>query len=231
LKRPLLEEILEDRRNKVPVALVTQLNGGAQWLVRGEGTWPAGLPEEITREARDILEVDRCQRLQSGGRDFFVQSFNPPLRLIIVGAVHIAQFLASMAELVGFEVIVIEPREAFARSDRFTGFEVRREWPGPAFAELKLDARSAVVSLSHDPKIDDPALAAALASPAFYIGALGSRKNHRGRLERLAALGFDESDRNRVHGPVGLAIGSRSAAEIAVSIVAQVIETRRGLGR
>lgn len=238
MRMSLLGRVVRDRRLKKPVALVTELGEGAQWLVyaedaeeggeRGEGGAPTGLPEFLVREARDSLESDRCQRLQAGGRDYFIQCFNPPLRMILVGAVHIAECLAPMAELVGFDVVVVEPREAFAQEERFPGIELRRGWPGPILAELELDARSAVVSLSHDPKIDDPALATALASPAFYIGALGSKKNHRGRLERLAGMGFDASACARVHGPVGLPIGSRSPAEIAVSIVAQAIEARRG---
>ncbi|MDG2336280.1 MAG: XdhC family protein [Myxococcota bacterium] len=240
MKRTLLKQIVRDRQNKQPVALVTQLDGGAQWLVYPEGSDASagsqgkknddatGLPALLIPEARRSLEADGCRRLDAEGCAYFIQSFNPPLRMLIVGAVHIAQFLAPMAELVGFEVIVVEPREAFAQEGRFPGIQLRRGWPGPVLAELELDARSAVVILSHDPKIDDPALAAALGSSAFYIGALGSTKNHRGRLERLAAMGFDASACARVHGPVGLPIGSRSPAEIAVSIVAQAIQARRG---
>jgi xanthine dehydrogenase accessory factor len=135
--------------------------------------------------------------------------------------------LAEIAKLAGFEVVVVDPREAFATPSRFEGIELHTEWPDRALQELAIDTRTAVVTLTHDPKLDDPALAAALGSQAFYIGSLGSKKTHRARLERLAEKGFGAEDRARIHGPVGLAIGSVTPGEIAVSIVAQVVESLR----
>jgi xanthine dehydrogenase accessory factor len=150
------------------------------------------------------------------------------VRVVIVGAVHIAQPLSQMAALAGLEVILIDPRKAFATSERFPGVTLHASWPGPVLETLTLDARSAVITLTHDPKLDDPALVAALNSPAFYIGALGSGKTHAARLRRLQARGFDEAALARVHGPVGLPLGARSPAEIAVSILAQLVaELRR----
>jgi xanthine dehydrogenase accessory factor len=159
--------------------------------------------------------------------DLFVRVYAPPLRMIIVGAVHIAKALAPIAALSGFEVIVVDPREAFAKSEQMAGVTARIAWPDEALAELKPDARTAVVTLTHDPKLDDPALMSALRSQAFYIGALGSRKTHAKRLERLKEAGFSDPEIARVHGPVGLDINALTPAEIAVSIVAQIIDVLR----
>jgi xanthine dehydrogenase accessory factor len=162
-----------------------------------------------------------------GGGEAFVEPFNPPLRLVIVGAVHVAQPLAAMAARAGFAVVVVDPRRAFATEARFPGVALARAWPAEALAALGPDGRTAVVTLTHDPKLDDPALEAALGSPAFYVGCLGSEKTHRARLERLGARGFDAAALARLHGPVGLRIGAKTPAEIAVSILAQIVERRR----
>ena len=149
----------------------------------------------------------------------------PRQRLLIVGAVHIAQTLAPMAKAAGFEVLVIDPRGAFASAERFPGIPMSDEWPDEALARLGLDAATALVALSHDPKLDDPALELALPSAAFYIGALGSRRTHEKRLERLRAAGVDAFV-GRIHSPIGLDLGGRSPAEIAVSILAELIQVR-----
>jgi xanthine dehydrogenase accessory factor len=158
---------------------------------------------------------------------WFYQPFNPPLRLVLVGAVHIAQPLSVIATLAGYEVTIVDPRSAFAAAERFPGVTLNLSWPDAALESLALDARSAVVTLTHDPKLDDPALSVALASEAFFIGCLGSRKTHATRLKRLHKAGFSDAQLERLRGPVGLPIGSRSPAEIAVSVLAQVIETLR----
>ncbi|UCF48893.1 MAG: XdhC family protein [Myxococcales bacterium] len=147
--------------------------------------------------------------------------------MVVVGAVHIAQPLSTMAALAGYEVTVIDPRESFAAADRFPGVTLNLQWPDEALQSLKLDARCAVVTLTHDPKLDDPALQMALRSDAFFIGSLGSRKTHASRLRRLAKAGFSEPDLERINGPVGLHIGARSPAEIAVSVLAQITQTLR----
>ncbi len=157
----------------------------------------------------------------------FVHVFNPPMRLIVVGAVHVAEPLSRMAALAGYRVIIVDPRRAFTSRRRFDGLRVVGEWPDEALETIGLDHRTAVVSLAHDPKIDDPALTAAVRSPAFYIGALGSRKTHAARRLRLARAGVADAELDRVHGPVGLAIGALSPAEIAISIIAQITQVRR----
>lgn len=156
-----------------------------------------------------------------------VIAYLPRARLAIVGAVHITQHLAPMAERVGYEVLIIDPRKMFAAAERMAGLTVSDAWPDDALAHWKPDAASAVVTLTHDPKLDDPALAAALKSEAFYIAALGSRKTHASRVERLKAAGFSDADVDRIHGPAGLAIGAKSPAEIALSVLAQMTAVRR----
>ena len=152
----------------------------------------------------------------------------PPRRVVIIGGVHITQFLAPMARQAGYDVVVIDPRAVFSAAERFPGSDCLTAWPDEAMAGLGLDPRTAVVTLTHDPKIDDPGLRAALASDAFYIGCLGSRRTHAARCERLAEAGFSKADLARLHGPVGLDIGARTPAEIAVSILAQMIAVESG---
>ena len=159
--------------------------------------------------------------------DWFLGVHNPPLRLAVVGAVHIAQALVPMARLAGYDPIVVDPREAFASPGRFPETRLAHDWPDEALAAFGLDARTAVVTLTHDPKLDDPAIAATLRSPAFYLGCLGSTRTHAKRVERLRAAGFTDTDIARIHAPVGADIGARSPAEIAVSILAQMTERLR----
>jgi xanthine dehydrogenase accessory factor len=154
----------------------------------------------------------------------FVHVYNPPLRLLIVGAVHISQALVPMARLAGYEVVVIDPRKAWASEERFPSVHLIDDWPDEAMTALAPDHRSAVVVLTHDPKLDDPALRVALHSPAFYVGALGSRKTHAKRLARLSDEGLNADDLARIHAPIGLAIGGRSPAEIAIAILAEITQ-------
>ncbi len=210
----ILERLLADRAAFRPVALLTNLETGDAQLSHSH---------EALQEGRSrIIESD-----EAGGGRVFVHVHNPPHRLIIVGAVHISQPLAQMARLAGYEVTLVDPRGAFAGGKRFPELTVIGDWPDEALEALAPDARCAVVTLTHDPKLDDPALAVALRSEAFYIGCLGSRRTHGKRLERLAALGFKEAETARLHGPVGLDIGARSPAEIALSIMAEITQARR----
>jgi xanthine dehydrogenase accessory factor len=181
----------------------------------------------LGQAARAAARADTSTEVELEGRNWFLEVHNPPLELALVGAVHIAQPLAAMAQLAGYRVRVIDPRAAFATQARFPGVTLHRAWPDEFFATAPLGNRTALVVLAHDPKIDDPALEAALASPVFYIGALGSKKTHAARLERLAARGFSADALARIRGPVGLAIGARSPAEIALSILAQMTQTLR----
>lgn len=164
---------------------------------------------------------------REGGEGDFVHRFDPPLRLMLVGAVHISQALAPLAASLGHLVHIVDPRGAFAAGPRFAGFEVDSRWPDEALEDWRPDAASAVVCLTHDPKLDDVALAAALRSGAYYIAALGSRKSHASRLERLGAMGFAQADLARIHGPAGLDIGAANPAEIALSIAAQMVSAWR----
>ncbi|MGY3436491.1 MULTISPECIES: XdhC family protein [unclassified Marinovum] len=157
----------------------------------------------------------------------FVAIHNPPLRLVVVGAVHIAQHLVAMARDAGYDPAVIDPRESFASEARFPGTRLLQDWPDEAVAELGLDSRTALCLLTHDPKLDDPALEAALRSGVFYIGALGSKRTHAKRLERMRAAGFAEPDLERIHGPIGLDIGATSPAEIALAVLAEITQVLR----
>jgi xanthine dehydrogenase accessory factor len=225
MKPDVLREIEERRASKQSFASVTEIATGRQSLVddiAAEGDLTLA-PAQLA-DVRQRIAADRSGVTEGG---LFVRVYSPPARMVIVGAVHIAQALAPMAQLAGFDVTIIDPREAFVRSGRLAEINALVEWPDDGMAQIKPDARTAVVTLTHDPKLDDPALAAALRSEAFYIGALGSRKTHAKRLERLAALGFSATDTARIHGPVGLDINALTPAEIAVSIIAQVVEKLR----
>ena len=208
MKRETLDALRAARRERRAVALVTELGTGAQRLAAAgqsrTGVGPAGNDE------------------------IFTHVFQPTPRLIVVGAVHIAQKLVPLARLADFAVDVVDPRIAFATPERFPDVGLSHDWPDKAVAALKPDSATALVSLTHDPKLDDPALIVALRSPAFYVGALGSRKTHGRRLERLRAEGFDDAALARLHAPVGLPIGALSPGEIAVSIMAEIVATLRG---
>ena len=228
MKSATLEQLLRHRDGKSPVVLATNLNTGEERLVRpGDLGGGDGLDPAVAEAAAEAFRSDRSGTVETGDGPVFVHVFNPPLRMIVVGAVHIAQPLARMAALAGYDVTVVDPRAAFATDERFPDVTLLTDWPDDALAALAPDARTAVVTLTHDPKLDDPALEAALGSPAFYIGSLGSRKTHAARLQRLREAGFGDGDLDRINGPVGLAIGARSPAEIAVAILAQVTRALR----
>ena len=231
MKRAALARLIAAQRGRWPLMVVTRLADGAQCVLDADacdGELP--LSNEHLAAARSLLSSGRSKPLGDGDT-LFARAYVPPPRLLIVGAVHIAQALAPMAHAAGFEVIVIDPRGAFASAERFPGIQLAAEWPDEALARLGLDAATALVALSHDPKLDDPALELALPSPAFYIGALGSRRTHEKRLQRLRAGGLDAFV-SRIHAPIGLDLGGRSPAEIAVAILAEVIQVRyRGAGQ
>jgi len=225
MKAQLLRMLQDWRAQKHPCAIVTHLASGAAALVGGRmRLGDLALTEAQLQAVRTQIAADRSGVLEG---DFFVRVYAPPLRLIVVGAVHIAKALAPMATLAGFDVTVVDPREGFVQSEQMAGVAAMVAWPDEAMAELQPDGRTAIVTLTHDPKLDDPALSSALRSGAFYIGALGSRKTHASRTARLKELGFSDSDLTRIHGPVGLDINASSPAEIAVSIVAQIIAVLR----
>ena len=225
MKQATLTRLLEDQKAKRAVALATDIDNGAQTLVYpDDADGPDSADGDVLSFARQAMRDDRSRTFDIGGRRIFVEVFNPAKRLLIVGAVHIAQPLSRMASVAGYDVTVIDPRASFATDERFPGISLNGDWPDDAMRALDPDRRTAIVTLTHDPKLDDPGLEIALKSDAFYIGALGSRKTHAGRVERLTAAGFTEAEISRIHAPVGLNIGSVSPAEIAVSILAQITQ-------
>lgn len=226
MKAELFDSMLAERAAKRPFALVTRLRDGAQALVSGDGVFgDLALDEAQIDETRRRTLADRSGALEAADEALFVRCHARPPRLVVVGAVHIAQALAPMAAMAGFEVHVIDPRRAFATAERLPGVSVSTEWPAEAMERIGIDARTAVVTLSHDPKLDDPALIAALRSRAFYVGALGSTRTHARRVARLAEAGLGDAI-GRIHAPVGLDLGGRAPVEIAVAIVAQLIRAR-----
>jgi len=228
MNRETLKQLLADRADKRPVVLATNLKSGEERRIYpADAEDLASHPQELAERALGAMRSDRSATVETTEGPVFLHIFNPPLRMIIVGAVHIAQPLARIAALAGYDVTIIDPRRAFASEERFPGVTLLSEWPDDALRDLAPDHRTAVVTLTHDPKIDDPALVMALGAPVFYIGALGSTRTHAGRLKRLRAEGFSEDELERIQGPVGLNISARSPAEIAVAILAQVTQFLR----
>ncbi len=212
LGEPMLAALVAAQSAREPVGIAVDMASWARRLIR-----PEDAPERFRRGLTGLTSDSNT----------FISIHNPPPQLLVAGAVHIAQALLPMARIAGFAPVVCDPRSSFAAAHRFPGETLREGFADEVFPEVGPDARTAVVTLSHDPKIDDPALEAALASPAFYIGALGSRRTHAARLERLAGRGWGPGDLARIHGPVGLDIGARSPAEIAVAILAEMVESLR----
>jgi xanthine dehydrogenase accessory factor len=218
----LIAALEQAKRDKRPIVLATRLPGGEQLLLPDPEA-----PADLNEAANRALERDESGTVRLGDAEYFLHAHNPPLRLIVVGAVHIAQALAPFAVPCGFSVTIVDPRRSFASDERFPGVEISTDWPDEALDALAPDARTAVVTLTHDPKLDDPALDRALKSQAFYIGALGSRRTHAARLGRLAALGHSDNALSRIRGPVGLSIEAVTAPEIALSIIAEIVAVRR----
>ncbi|MBC6416376.1 MAG: XdhC family protein [Rhodospirillales bacterium] len=229
MQRRTLDALTRAKTDQRPVALVTDIGNGSQALLDREGhslTGDLELPGALIPAVEAAIAADRSGLDDNSG--LFIQVFNPPLRLIVVGAVHIAQALIPMARVMGYEVTVVDPRRSWANAERFPGVILTHAWPDEALDALAPDHRTAVVALTHDPKLDDPALVRALASNAFYIGALGSTRTHGKRQIRLQESGVDSQSFGRIDGPIGLAIGAKSPAEIALSILAKMTQVRHG---
>jgi xanthine dehydrogenase accessory factor len=228
MKARYLDAVITASAESRTIAIATALKSGAQLLLDGdlvEGE--LALDEASIAAIREALRADRNITLDTAEGRIFVQVFSPPRRCFVIGAVHIAQPLVPMLIATDYKPIIIDPRGAWATAERFPGVELSSEWPDEALERMKPDRVSAVVALTHDPKIDDPGLAVALRSEAFYIGALGSRRTHAKRLERLAAMGFGENQLARIRAPIGLNIGAVSQAEIAVSIIGEITSVLR----
>lgn len=223
MKAAILARLQADRAAKRPVVLLTRLSDGEQALFPDDA-----LPGTLAQAAQAALDSDEAGTVALDGETWFVHPHNPPLRIIVVGAVHIAQAMAPMAAPLGYALTIVDPRRAFATEERFAGVTLITEWPDEAMAALAPDHRTAVVTLTHDPKLDDPALDVALKSRAFYIGALGSRRTHAKRVARLKELGHSDAAMARIHAPIGLDIEAVTAPEIALSIMAEIVAARRG---
>jgi xanthine dehydrogenase accessory factor len=218
MKLDILTALNAERAARRAVIVVTDVASGAQRLVKAAEV--ARDPLKETLEKR--LRLGKSGMEETAQGKFFLTVHVPAARLVITGAVHISQALAPMARLLGYDVTIVDPRTAFASIERFPDVKVIAEWPDKALPPLGIDHYTAFVALTHDPKIDDPALTHALARDCFYIGALGSKKTHARRVERLKQQGISETDVARIHAPIGLAIGAVSPAEIAVSIMAEI---------
>ncbi len=219
MRAELLHQLIADSKTRAAVIRAVNLATGEERLIYPGA---AGEPEAIATAVAEAFRADKSSTVTTKAGPLFLGVQNPHLRMVVIGAVHIAQALAPMAQLAGYELRIIDPRGAFATRARFPRAEVISDWPEEALAAAPPDARTAFVALTHDPKIDDPALHIALKSECFYIGALGSKKTRASRNERLVKRGFSDTDLARIHGPIGLDIGARSPAEIAIAIMAQI---------
>ena len=220
MKKQLLKEIIDKKDKKIEFAIITNIENGKSCIF--EKNKPL---DKIFEKYKDkiILHFNKKNNGIIEGTNIFVEIYVRPIRVIIVGAVHIAQYLISFAKSLNFEILIIDPRGYFASEQRFPGIKIISKWPKEAFAEIKTDQNTALIALTHDPKIDDPALQHALKNNFFYIGALGSKKTHSNRCDRLKESGFNDKHINRIFGPIGIKLGGKSAPEIALSIIAQLV--------
>ena len=220
MKHSQLKEIIKKKASKIEFAIVTNLENGLSEI------YEPG--KSLTKEFEIHKEqIDNFFKLKKNGiienTEIFIETYIRPIKVIIVGAVHIAQYLVDFAKSLNFEISIIDPRGYFASEQRFPDMKIINKWPDEAFKEIETNENSALIALTHDPKIDDPALQHALNKKFYYIGALGSKKTHANRCERLKVAGFSDTQIQSIHGPIGIKLGGRSAPEIALSIIAQLV--------
>jgi xanthine dehydrogenase accessory factor len=223
VKIEILRELNAERAARCPVIVVTDTASGEQRLVKAKDIAADPLRAELAKQ----LRMGKSGNVEVAGKKLFLNVYAPTAKLVIVGAVHISQALAPLARALDYDVTIVDPRTAFASPERFPDVPLIAEWPDVALPPLNIDHYTAFVAVTHDPKIDDPALLHAFAKDCFYIGALGSRKTHAKRAERLRAQGASEADVARIHAPIGLDIGAVSPSEIAVSIMAEITAVLR----
>ena len=223
MRTDILHAINRARANRRAVVTVTELDGETVAL-HEEGNLPPG---DLGKALARCLQSGKAGTFEADGRTVFLNVYLPPPRIVVIGAVHISQALAPMARIAGFDLRVIDPRTAFATPERFAGVDLRPDWPEDVLRDEPLDAFTALVAVTHDPKIDDMPLSAALRCGCFYVGALGSRKTHAARVQRLMALGHGEAEIARISAPIGLDIGASTPAEIAVAVLADIIQSLR----
>ena len=220
MKQSLLKEIIKLKNNKKEFAIITNLLDGNSAIYENKK------PINKDFEKYEDQIINFYKKKENGiieDTNIFVETYIRPIKVIVVGAVHIAQYLIDYAKSLNFEIIVIDPRGYFATEQRFPDMKIINKWPNEAFKEIETNSNTALIALTHDPKIDDPALQHALKKKFYYIGALGSKKTHSNRSERLKEFGFSKAEINSIHGPIGIRLGGRSAPEIALSIIAQLV--------
>ena len=220
MKLQTLRSIIEKKKNKSEFAIITNLSTGESEIFEKDKP----LSKEMETHSNQIKKFFKSKK--NGvidNTEIFVETYVLPIKVIVVGAVHIAQYLVDFAKSLNFEISIIDPRGYFASEQRFPNMKIINKWPNEAFKEIKSNENTALVALTHDPKIDDPALQHALNNKFYYIGALGSKKTHANRCERLKKAGFSSNQINSIHGPIGIKLGGRSAPEIALSIIAQLV--------
>ena len=220
MKEELLKKIIEKKEKKIEFAIITNLENGEGCIFEKDKP----LDKNFEKHKDEIMS--QFHKKKNGiieGTNIFVENYIRPIKVIVVGAVHIAQYLINFAKSLNFEISIIDPRGYFASEQRFPGIKIVNKWPKEAFTEIKTDKNTALIALTHDPKIDDPAIQHAIKSNFFYIGALGSKKTHASRCERLKESGFANEEINKIFGPIGIKLGGRSAPEIALSIITQLV--------
>ena len=220
MKKELLKKIIEKKDKKIEFAIITNLENGEGCIF--EKNKPLN-KNFIKYEDRIKSQFNKKKNGIIEGTNIFVENYIRPIKVVIVGAVHVAQYLISFAKDLNFEISIIDPRGYFASKQRFPNIKIINKWPNEAFSEIKTDQNTALIALTHDPKIDDPALQHALKNNFFYIGALGSKKTHSNRCSRLKKNGFNDNEINKIFGPIGIKLGGRSAPEIALSIISQLV--------
>ena len=220
MKKKLLNEIIEKKKKKLEFAIITNLENGESCIFEKDKPIDKNF-EKYKEKISEYYEKKKNGTIEEA--NIFVENYVLPIKVIIVGAVHIAQYLVNFAESLNLEISIIDPRGYFASEQRFPDVKIINKWPKEAFTEIKTDQNTALIALTHDPKIDDPALQYALKNNFFYIGALGSKKTHVNRCARLKESGFTDKQISRIFGPIGIKLGGRSAPEIALSIIAQLV--------
>ena len=220
MKKQLLDQIIKKKENKTEFAIVTNLKTGESEIYETEKQLSKDL-EKYSDQIKNFYNSQKNGIIED--TEIFVETYIRPIKVIVVGAVHIAQYLVDFAKSLNFEISIIDPRGYFASAERFPDMNIINKWPDEAFKEIETNENSALIALTHDPKIDDPALQHALNKKFYYIGALGSKKTHENRCQRLKDAGFNSEQINSIHGPIGIKLGGRSAPEIALSIIAQLV--------
>ena len=220
MKKQLLDQIIKKKENKEEFAIITNITSGESCIFEKNKPIDKNF-EKYLDQIKSYFEKKKNGIIEN--TDVFVETYIRPIKVIIVGAVHIAQYLVDYAKSLNFEISIIDPRGYFATEQRFPDLKIINKWPEDAFKEIETNENSALIALTHDPKIDDPALQHALKNKFYYIGALGSKKTHENRCKRLKDEGFSDEEINSIHGPIGIKLGGKSAPEIALSIVAQLV--------